>query len=271
MGSDLSTHGATVGRTAAAFDLPQPGAMESGSYRHDISSGGWARALKWFRFGLNLALVAQAVGFARSKMRRRGRARVPSALLALAGVSALDVLTRGYVERRRGRAVSGASGGPVSLRSVVTIGRPPEDVYRAWRDLPQLARFMSNVEAVEVLDQLRSAWRVRVAGKLVEWKAEIMEDRANEVIAWRTLEQTFVSHAGEVRFLPAPGGRGTEVHVRVDLQSPGGVAGQLVAKLGRKLPQQQITNDLRRFKQMVEVGELIRSDAGSERPIRGAR
>jgi uncharacterized membrane protein len=99
------------------------------------------------------------------------------------------------------------------------------------------------------------------AGTSVEWEAETLEDRTNELISWRSLPDAGVPNSGTVRFMEAPGGRGTEVHVELRYQPPGGKIGALVAKLFGEEPQQQVKGDLRRFKQVMETGEIVHSDA----------
>jgi len=166
---------------------------------------------------------------------------------------------------RAEQALRGGDAGTVNLHSVVTVARPVAEVYAWWRNLHNLAAVMTNVESITVLDERRSLWKVRVAGKLVEWQAEITDSRPDDVIAWRTLHDADVVHSGNVRFVAAPGGRGTEVHVDVDVTPWGGRVGKAVAKLGRQIPQQQVSNDLRRVKQVLEVGEISQSDASIHR------
>jgi uncharacterized membrane protein len=105
----------------------------------------------------------------------------------------------------------------------------------------------------------------------VEWDAEITEDRANELIAWRSLPGAEVDNVGRVRFVPAPGGRGTEVHVELSYRPPAGVLGATFAKLFGEAPEQQIEGDLRRLKQVLETGEVVHSDASIHRGAHSAR
>jgi uncharacterized membrane protein len=150
----------------------------------------------------------------------------------------------------------------MDVKQVITINCSPEVAYRFWRDFENLPRFMHHLEAVQVLDPLRSHWKAKApAGTTVEWDAEIIEDRQNQAIAWRSLEGASVENAGVVRFTPAPGGRGTEVRVELRYNPPGGPIGAAVAKLFGEEPRQQVSDDLRAFKQMLEIGEIVRSDA----------
>ena len=156
-------------------------------------------------------------------------------------------------------------GGSQRLTKAITIRRSPEEVYRFWRDFRNFPSFMSHVEAVAVLDERRSHWTAPgPAGRLVEWDAEIVEDRPNERIRWRSLEGATVPNSGTVRFTPAPGGRGTEIHLEMEYEPPVAELGSLVARLFGQEPRQQVQADLRRLKQVLETGEVIRSSATLE-------
>jgi len=159
----------------------------------------------------------------------------------------------------RGLGVTTARGAnePLHAEKSLTINRPAEDLYRFWRDFTQLPRFMKHLEAVRVNSDGRSHWVARgPAGSRVEWDAEITADRPNELIAWRSLEGASVDNSGAVRFETAPGGRGTVVRVALDYRPPAGALGAAVAQLFGEAPQQQIEGDLRRFKNIMEAGEI---------------
>jgi uncharacterized membrane protein len=148
----------------------------------------------------------------------------------------------------------------VEARTAITINASPDDVYASW-ELERLPDFMWHLESVEDLGGGRSHWVAKApAGTSVEWDAETVEDVPGERIAWQSLEGASVPNSGTVRFLPAPGGQGTEVHVEVEYTVPGGPIGALVAKLFGEEPNQQIADDMRRFKQIIETGEVVRSD-----------
>jgi uncharacterized membrane protein len=139
----------------------------------------------------------------------------------------------------------------------VTINRPAEELFRFWRNFENLPRFMNHLESVRVTEGGRSHWVAKApAGTSVEWDAEIYNEKENELIAWRTLENADVDSAGSVRFEPAAGGRGTVVRVVLKYDPPGGKLGSLVARLFGENPEQQIDEDLRRFKQLMETGEV---------------
>jgi len=126
-----------------------------------------------------------------------------------------------------------------------------------WRDFSNLPRFMNHLESVQVIDQRRSHWKTKApAGKSVEWDAEIIEDRPGELIAWRSLEGSQIGNSGVVRFIDAPGDRGTEVHVELEYQPPLGTLGVVFARLLGEEPEQQAADGLRRFKQILETGRV---------------
>jgi uncharacterized membrane protein len=131
---------------------------------------------------------------------------------------------------------------------------------------------MRHLESVTVTGEGRSHWVAKApAGKSVEWDAELTADRENELIAWRSLPGAQVYNAGTVRFQPAPGGRGTEVRVELEYDPPLGKLGSKVAMLFREEPGQQVQDDLRHFKQVMETGEIVLSDATKQRGPHPAR
>jgi uncharacterized membrane protein len=180
----------------------------------------------------------------------------------VAGVTALDV----YSSRRSQKGDDGAFAerGPkaIEVRRTVTIAKPPAEIYAFWRNLENLPRFMTYLDSVRVLGDGRSAWKAKgPAGSQYEWMAEITEDRAGELISWRSLPPSDAFNTGTVAFLPAPGNRGTEVHVTLRYEPPAGAVGAAIAKLFGKEPGQQVLSDLRRLKQVLETGEVMHSDA----------
>ncbi|MGE5648474.1 MAG: SRPBCC family protein [Acidobacteriota bacterium] len=148
----------------------------------------------------------------------------------------------------------------IKIRRSATVNKPREELYRFWKDFENFPRFMKHVESVRVIDDRRSHWVVKgPAGQTVEWDAEIVANRENEMIGWRSTGGT-VDHAGSVRFEPAPGGRGTVVRVQLQYKPPAGRIGASIARLLGKAPDQQIAEDLHRFKQLVETGEILTTD-----------
>src|SRR3954447_24676275 len=120
----------------------------------------------------------------------------------------------------------------MEARSAATINGSPEALYEAWRDVSRLPEFMDHLEAVTSTGDRRSHWvATGPAGTSVEWDAEITEERANELIAWRALEGSDVQHAGSIRFSAAPQGRGTFVTVQMQYRPPAGALGAAVGAL----------------------------------------
>ncbi|HEX2250664.1 MAG TPA: SRPBCC family protein [Gemmatimonadales bacterium] len=144
----------------------------------------------------------------------------------------------------------------IKVEKRVVVNRPVDEVYRFWRNFENLPRFMDHLESVAVLDETRSHWIAKApAGTRVEWDAAIHNEVENELIAWRSLEGADVNHAGSVHFTPA-GPDETEVRVVLSYEPPAGKVGAAVAKLLGEEPSQQIEDDLRRFKQVMEATEV---------------
>jgi uncharacterized membrane protein len=145
----------------------------------------------------------------------------------------------------------------VKVEKAVTVNRSPEELYHFWRHLENLPRFMSNLEEVHENGN-RSHWVAKgPLGTKVEWDAEVINEKPNELIAWRSLDGAEVDNAGSVHFERLPGGRGTEVKVTLKYDPPAGKAGAAVAKLFGRDAEQEIEEDLRHFKQIMEAGEII--------------
>lgn len=158
-------------------------------------------------------------------------------------------------------AITATQAGLRKVRHAVTINRPANELYDFWRNFENLPDFMSHLERVEDVGGGRSHWVARGPGGVkVEWDAETVADIPNELIAWQSLPDADVKNAGTVRFIPVPAGRGTEVHVEMDYDPPGGALGTVVAKLFRAEPNQQVRDDLRAFKQVMETGEILVSN-----------
>lgn len=191
--------------------------------------------------------------------------RLAAAAAAVAGVTALDVLCGQRLAQDhdddREQHRDGRAGAPwsrdIHVRQSVAINRPADEIFAFWRDFSNLPRFMNHLERVEVTDSRRSHWVAQApAGSVVEWDAEVTDERPNDSIAWHSQEGADVENSGEVRFERAPGGRGTLVRVEMRYRPPGGMVGAMVAKLFREEPRQQVRDDLRRLKQVLETGEV---------------
>lgn len=212
--------------------------------------------------GVSVTLGAALLAFAASRRR-------PFAFLALGAAGAwlahrgvtgrcavYDHLDIGTAEADDEARLDAGAHDDLSVEVATTIARPPDEVYAFWRRLENLPLFMESVVSVTERGGGRSTWIARgAAGETWEWEAEILEDHPGELLVWRSLPGSPVHHHGAVRFLPAPGGRGTEVRVGIELVPPGGLAGRLVARLTRRLPEHMVEGDLRRLKQVLEAGE----------------
>ena len=159
--------------------------------------------------------------------------------------------------RRRGPVASVRAGAGVKVEKSVTINRSPEDLFRFWRQLSNLPRFMSHLESVQETGPRSSHWIARgPLGVRVEWDAEIHNEEPDRLIAWRSVGESQVDTAGSVHFERATGGRGTTVRVALKYDPPAGKAGALLARLFGEAPEQQIQEELRCFKQLMEAGEI---------------
>jgi uncharacterized membrane protein len=227
---------------AGIFSRPRPAAWLWGRVAGDIK---------------DLALLGAAW---RRKEERAGR--LTAATASVAGITAVDA----FAAARMSRLPEGVTKDPsFRVRATTTVRRSPDELYAFWHDLANLPRFMAHLEAVETLPEGRSRWRASgPAGMKVEWDAEVVADRPGELIAWRTLPGAEVLHAGIVGFAAAPGDRGTEVHVDIEYAPPAGRAGSIIGKLFGEEPELQVRDALRRFKQVIETGEVVRSEGSPE-------
>jgi uncharacterized membrane protein len=196
---------------------------------------------------MDLAFLAANFG---TRTNRRGR--LTAATAAVLGVTALDVVAG----RRESRAASTAR--QIAERTAaITINRSPGEVYRFWRRLENLPRFMPHLQSVATSDDGRSHWVIAALGTRLEWDAEIIDDVTDARISWQSIGDADVASRGEVSFTPAPGGRGTEVRVSMTYDPPAGPLGRFFAKLLGNDPVGLLQQDLRRLKQLVETGEIV--------------
>ncbi|MBF7013833.1 SRPBCC family protein [Novosphingobium resinovorum] len=148
-----------------------------------------------------------------------------------------------------------AKGGSLISRSV-TINRPREELYAFWRDFSNLTTFMENIQRVDEIDGRTSHWVVLApGGRTVEWDAAITRDVPGECIAWASAEGADIANSGSVEFRDA-GPRGTVITATIDYAPPAGLLGRAIAKLFQREPAIQARRDLRRFKQLMETGEV---------------
>ncbi|HKG25881.1 MAG TPA: SRPBCC family protein, partial [Thermomicrobiales bacterium] len=215
----------------------------------------------WARVGgdvMDLAMLGGAFG-----VKGESRGRVKKSMTAVLGVTAADLAGAMQLTAAGGSATgTRPSDGSIPVERAITVWRQPEEVYGFWKDFENLPGFMNHLESVQIIDDRRSHWMAKgPAGRKVEWDAEITEDRPNELIAWRSLEGSRVSTTGDVRFVRSPDGQGTEVHVHMHYKPPAGAVGMTITLLFGEDPTLQLREDLLRFKQQVETGEIARSDA----------
>jgi uncharacterized membrane protein len=209
---------------------------------------------------LDLASLASALGSEDSN-----RTRVAAATAAVLGVTALDVfcgqqLSRDSSDETKAKPAAKNSGGQVT--KTIIINRPPDEVYRFWRDFEKLPSFMDYLESVQVTGDRRSHWKAKgPAGTTFEWDAETVDDQPNSRISWRSIEGSEIHNWGTVRFERAPGGRGTLLRVELQYAPPGGAISANIAKLFGAEPGQHLEHDLRALRQILETGEVVKSDA----------
>ena len=178
-------------------------------------------------------------------------------MYAAAGINTAD-------DRESTREALGGARG-TAVEEVVTINATADRLFTFWRKLDQLPRFMDHLVSVHQVDERLSHWVAKAPGRrTVEWDAEIINEVPGELIGWRTLDGADVISAGSVRFTAATGNRGTEVRVRLQYDPPAGKVGATVAWLLGHEPSQTIREDLRRFKQLIETGEIA-TTAGQPR------
>jgi uncharacterized membrane protein len=185
---------------------------------------------------------------------RSNRARVATAAAAVIGVSALDVFCGKQLTEK-------SSHGRVDTS--ILVNRSPEEVYRYWRQLENLPTFMSWIESVQVTGDRSAYWKAKGPGGLkIEWDAQIVEDQPDSMIMWRSVEGSDVRIGGRVRFEPAPGGRGTYVKQQLQYsmhRAP--LTHKILALFGDVPVRIVLENDLRQMKQILETGEIIKSDS----------
>lgn len=145
----------------------------------------------------------------------------------------------------------------IKVEKTVTIDKSPAELYEYWHNFENLPTFMKHLQSVQIIDEKRSHWVTKAPlGTAVEWDAEIVKDEPNHLIAWASVAESDVKNSGFVRFQPATGGRGTMVKVVIEYEPVGGAIASAIAKLFGEEPEQQIGDELNRFKQLMETGEI---------------
>ncbi|MET8045527.1 SRPBCC family protein [Micromonospora sp. NPDC005215] len=216
----------------------------------------------WTRV-LGDAMDLAALGVAIAHRGGRRRRRLVGVTGAVVGITVVDLLTavRATRAKRIGALRGLREGGSMELTATTTIRQPSPKVYAFWRDLGNLPTFMAHLEEIRTTGDRTSHWSASAPfGKNVEWDAQIVDETPGEKIAWRSTGNADVPNAGTVRFVPAPDGVSTEVHVVLSYDIPGGAIGKAVARYFGEEPHQQLDDDLRRLKQVMETGQVVRSD-----------
>jgi uncharacterized membrane protein len=188
-----------------------------------------------------------------------GRGRATLSFAAVAGILAVDAVAAAHLTRHADHPLVSGVAAPTDLyfeTSIATI-KSPDECYQFWRNVENLPRFMNNLESVKQLDERRFHWVAKGVSPITsEWDCEITEDRPGAALAWRTVNAAEVPNAGSVLFEAAPRGRGTIVRLSVHYRPVGGRLTAALARLLRQDPQTQVQQDLRRFKQLIETGEI---------------
>ncbi len=206
---------------------------------------------------LDLALLTSA-----RNAPRANRNRVAAATAAVIGVTAADALV-GAKLAGEAEALGEEHPIPQDIRvtAAITVGAPIDQVYQAWDGFRNLPRFMGTFATVEVVDDRRSHWKASLpAGMSLAWDVEITETQPNERIAWSTSDSSALTASGQVRFRAAPRDQGTEVLFDAHFSPPGGELGRKIGGLFADAIGVKIQGDLRRFKQLIELGEIVQSD-----------
>ena len=170
-------------------------------------------------------------------------------------------VANGQSPRANTRAALGGARG-IHVRESVRVETPIDQVYRFWRNLENLPKFMRYLDEVSDLGNRRSRWvATGPAGTRVEWDAEIINEIENQLIAWQSLPGGDVTTAGSVNFDTVRNGRSTQISVHFQYAPPGGRAGSLIAMAFGREPSQTVREDLRRLKQLLEAGEFPHATA----------
>ncbi len=206
------------------------------------------------------------------------RGNLPGVLVGLAGAalayrgytghcSVYQTLGMSSVEHENQASIPSGQG--IKIEESVTILKPADELFRFWRRLENLPQVMRHLVSVQDLGGNRSRWVAKGLTSNVQWDAEIITERASEMIGWRSLEDSEVATAGSVHFVPAPGNRGTEVRVVLSYNPPAGRAGHLLAWLAGRDPATEVREDLRNFKRLMETGSFLSTKGQPQGPQKG--
>jgi uncharacterized membrane protein len=211
----------------------------------------------WARVAGDVVDLASLAGGSR----RGGRIATAGAIAAVAGVTALDIISA-QRETSPERAVPKAAHDTERAEASVVIRRSPDECYQYWRDEENFPRFVSEVRSVQRTGGKKSHWVAGFEGSThtIEWDSETNEDPAQRRITWQTLPESRIYISGAATFEPAPGNRGTIVRVQMDFDHPGRTLTSPASRMLGKHPEQILYKSLRRLKQLLEVGEVITTE-----------
>ncbi len=178
-----------------------------------------------------------------------GASRKTLAGVSLAAIGGLMVLSGARSLRNSPRRLY--------VHQSLHINQPVEKLYSFWRNFDNLPGFMQHVKSVRTTGTRFSHWVVTgPMNTTFSWDAEISAERENEYIVWRSLPGSTITNRGSIEFRNARGHEGSEIHVTIQYDAPGGRAGEAFASIFGENPEQQVRADLRRFKQLMETGEI---------------
>ncbi|HTH81709.1 MAG TPA: SRPBCC family protein [Mucilaginibacter sp.] len=149
----------------------------------------------------------------------------------------------------------------INIRSAFSIDKPRQDVYNFWRKLDNLPLFMNHLESVDLLDNDRSHWVLKLPTGVVgtvSWDAAIVKDKPGEMIGWSSLPGSIIDNAGKVYFRDAPDGKGTVVDVIITYQPPAGGVGASIAHVLNPFFKNIVDNDVRNFKQYMDIDQTLK-------------
>jgi uncharacterized membrane protein len=253
-----------LGRLIGLDDQPTQVILRAAGLRELVSGVGLlaqptASTWIWARLGGDIVdLAALGTAWLADKGDRR---RLADASVLVAGVTALDAFCVTRASSLPMTAQPRALEGDVEMTAAITINAPAADVYRAWDGFQALPGFMRDFATVAPLGNGRSRWNIALpAEKSIAWEIEITESRANELIAWRSGASSPLNAEGTVRFREAPRDQGTELIFAARIAPPGGELGRMIGARVADVWGTKMSSDLRRCKQLIELGEIVQSD-----------
>jgi uncharacterized membrane protein len=209
------------------------------------SPGPWIKA-RVAGDAVDLALLSNAYG-----SKSADRVRLAGTTAAVAAISAADII---YARKLNGSEFSQRQ---IRIESSVAVNRSPEECYRFWRQVENFPRFMKNLKEVHPTGERTSRWQLKAGDlKTLEWNAEITRDTPNETIEWQSLKDADLENSGSVRFQARPSGKGTYVRVAMEYAPPLSDIAAIAPRILEKITVHSLHEDLRRFKSLMECGEI---------------